>query len=335
MTGRRDDALSGSRNTGELSDMLYVDQPMDEEADSTTEEDVGVMAADDASQPAEEDDPSNLADAWAAPAGDGINGEADPALAELAEAVKGEALANKLLDAEAQRKVVPEDAPIGAPGQKPRQRREGGGSAPRGLNEMADPPADWSLKTDHTTCEGYFGNGFSLEKVLIPADAEGAPAAAAGGSAAGGDGVETDESDSALSLAAGSAGARGPRLECRKHPETAAHYCAARDVILHPGRIKMSRGGEELEQVMGRDEDTELPAFEGGAVEFFLGDVTTLTGHHDSASAAGPASSVTVTDLTAVPGAEEWLRGMEPNDPYKARMVSGHHDDDRQRSDRS
>lgn len=36
---------------------------------------------------------------------------------------------------------------------------------------------------------------------------------------------------------------------------------------MHPERIRMSRGGERLEEVMGRGEDEELPEFDFGAFE--------------------------------------------------------------------
>lgn len=36
---------------------------------------------------------------------------------------------------------------------------------------------------------------------------------------------------------------------------------------MDPGKIKMSRGGEKLEDVIGRTEDEEMPEFEDGAFE--------------------------------------------------------------------
>ena len=77
----------------------------------------------------------------------------------------------------------------------------------------------------------------------------------------------------------------------------------------------MSRGGEDLDSVMGRQEDEELPSWGSGAIEFFLGDVATL----------GPGSEggrVDVAELASLPGVPALIASMTPVDPYKARMLT-------------
>ncbi|XP_076941690.1 beta-1,2-xylosyltransferase-like [Bidens hawaiensis] len=47
--------------------------------------------------------------------------------------------------------------------------------------------------------------------------------------------------------------------------------CEGGRVRMHPGKIKMSSGGEVLESVIGRSEDEELPEFEFGAFDIEVG----------------------------------------------------------------
>jgi hypothetical protein len=76
----------------------------------------------------------------------------------------------------------------------------------------ADDSVDWSL-LQPDQCTGYFGNGYSEYQVLV------------GGS---------DASE---------------YFSCRGHPITHAYYCRARSLLLRPSAIKLSRGGEALDQV--------------------------------------------------------------------------------------
>lgn len=100
-------------------------------------------------------------------------------------------------------------------------------AAPKSTSSLWNPE-------EPQTCGGYFGNGYSEDHVLVPD--------------VGGD-------------------AQLPLLHCRSHPQTQAVFCEARNVIFHPQRMSMSRGGEALEAVMGRDEEQEMPHYSDGAVE--------------------------------------------------------------------
>ena len=238
---------------------LFVDQ----DQGYAPVDDAAAPAADDAA-PAAGDD---AATAWGGGGAEGgaaahaepdshVEGVADPALAEFASEARREALANKLLDAEAHRELVPDDAPIGKRAAGAGSGAGGGaGGKARSLNEMADPPADWALSANVGACDGYFGNGFTEETVLLAAghEAEGE----AGGAEGDEEGAAAVPAAAAAAAAAAAGTARGgPRLVCRRHPSTHAHYCAARDMVLHPGRLTMSRGGEDLEQVMVRARGT-------------------------------------------------------------------------------
>ena len=53
----------------------------------------------------------------------------------------------------------------------------------------------------------------------------------------------------------------GGSLACRTNPATRSFFCRAVNLLLNPSDIKMTRGDEKLEDVMGRSESDELPAF--------------------------------------------------------------------------
>lgn len=53
----------------------------------------------------------------------------------------------------------------------------------------------------------------------------------------------------------------GGSLACRTNPATRSFFCRVKNLLLNPSDIKMTRGDEKLEDVMGRSESDELPAF--------------------------------------------------------------------------
>ncbi|KAL1209663.1 Beta-1,2-xylosyltransferase [Cardamine amara subsp. amara] len=85
------------------------------------------------------------------------------------------------------------------------------------------------------SCEGYFGNGFTRRVDFLKPG--------------GGGGVE------------------GSWFRCFYSETLQSSICEGRNLRMVPDRIVMSRGGEKLEEVMGRKEEEELPAFREGAFE--------------------------------------------------------------------
>ncbi|XP_010482996.1 PREDICTED: beta-(1,2)-xylosyltransferase [Camelina sativa] len=83
------------------------------------------------------------------------------------------------------------------------------------------------------SCEGYFGNGFTKRvdflKPMI--------------------------------------GGEGSWFRCFYSETLQSSICEGRNLRMVPDRIVMSRGGERLEEVMGRREEEELPEFRDGAFE--------------------------------------------------------------------
>jgi len=83
------------------------------------------------------------------------------------------------------------------------------------------------------TCEAYFGNGFSRRVDVLPAGR----------------------------------GGGGGWFRCHHSETLGSSICEGARVRLDPALIAMSRGGEPLEQVMGRAEEEELPKYEPGALQ--------------------------------------------------------------------
>uniref|UniRef100_A0A0D9X9H9 Glycosyltransferase 61 catalytic domain-containing protein n=1 Tax=Leersia perrieri TaxID=77586 RepID=A0A0D9X9H9_9ORYZ len=81
------------------------------------------------------------------------------------------------------------------------------------------------------SCEGYFGNGFTNLVDVLPSR---------GG---------------------------GGWFRCHYSETLRSSICEGGRVRIDPGLIAMSRGGESLEQVMGRSEEEELPRYENGALQ--------------------------------------------------------------------
>ncbi|KAG8502809.1 hypothetical protein CXB51_000538 [Gossypium anomalum] len=95
----------------------------------------------------------------------------------------------------------------------------------------------WSLTSNvpSKSCEAYFGNGFTKSADVLPAKA-------------------AVRSGSSL-------------FRCHYSGTLRSSICEGGKIRMDPGKIKMSRGGEKLEDVIGRTEDEEMPEFEDGAFE--------------------------------------------------------------------
>ncbi|XP_022753070.1 beta-(1,2)-xylosyltransferase-like isoform X3 [Durio zibethinus] len=95
----------------------------------------------------------------------------------------------------------------------------------------------WSLtpNVDLKSCEAYFGNGFTRV-----ADVLSAKAAVRSGSS---------------------------WFRCHYSGTLRSSVCEGGKIRMDPEKIKMSRGGEKLEDVIGRNEEEELPEFQDGAFE--------------------------------------------------------------------
>ncbi|XVF70788.1 hypothetical protein PTKIN_Ptkin11bG0189900 [Pterospermum kingtungense] len=95
----------------------------------------------------------------------------------------------------------------------------------------------WSLNPNVAlrSCEAYFGNGFTRVADVLPAKA---------------------------AVRSGSSW-----FSCHYSGTLRSSICEGGKIRMDPEKIKMSRGGEKLEDVIGRGEEEELPEFEDGAFE--------------------------------------------------------------------
>ncbi|KAK9269305.1 hypothetical protein L1049_001076 [Liquidambar formosana] len=100
-------------------------------------------------------------------------------------------------------------------------------------------PWDQNRNVPFRSCEAYFGNGFNRRFDLLGS------AAAFGGSRA----------------------ASGGWFRCFYSETLRSSICEGGRVRMSPEKIRMSKGGESLDEVIGRGEDEELPAFEAGAFD--------------------------------------------------------------------
>ncbi|KAG6592072.1 Beta-(1,2)-xylosyltransferase, partial [Cucurbita argyrosperma subsp. argyrosperma] len=89
------------------------------------------------------------------------------------------------------------------------------------------------------SCEAYFGNGFNRRVDLLKPNL---------------------------------AGKLAGWFRCWYSETLASSICEGARVRMWPERISMSRGGERIEEVIGRKEETELPKFRNGAFELDGGD---------------------------------------------------------------
>jgi len=100
-------------------------------------------------------------------------------------------------------------------------------------------------------------------------------------------------------------------LECNYHPKLTATYCVGKGVIVHPDRIQVSKGGEKVEEVMGRKESEEEPKFESGALQIVEGGLKNLEdGVHK------PWGEGLGTEYQKTP-----LKDLLSPDPYKREML--------------
>ncbi|KAG0524610.1 hypothetical protein BDA96_07G226300 [Sorghum bicolor] len=115
------------------------------------------------------------------------------------------------------------------------EAREGVGAPPSSQKPWPRLPSflPWvsSRAPPPHTCEAYFGNGFSRLVDVLPA------------------------------------GGGGGWFRCHHSETLGSSICEGARVRLDPALIAMSRGGEPLEQVMGRAEEEELPKYEPGALQ--------------------------------------------------------------------
>ncbi|KAL8505469.1 hypothetical protein ACS0TY_016641 [Phlomoides rotata] len=107
----------------------------------------------------------------------------------------------------------------------------------------------WSLKpnTPFRSCEAYFGNGYTQRVDPLKPISEPPRKVLPGG-------------------------AGGGWFRCSYSETLRSSVCEGGIIRMIPERISMSRGGERLEAVIGREEDEELPNFEDGAFEIGVGD---------------------------------------------------------------
>ncbi|CAA7397955.1 unnamed protein product [Spirodela intermedia] len=92
------------------------------------------------------------------------------------------------------------------------------------------------------SCEAYFGNGFSRQIEMLKQ--------VEGGSSRGG---------------------RGGWFRCSYSETLRSSVCQGGSLRMDPQRIRMSTGGENLEEVMRREEEVELPKFEPGSFQIESG----------------------------------------------------------------
>ncbi|OVA20062.1 Glycosyltransferase AER61 [Macleaya cordata] len=99
----------------------------------------------------------------------------------------------------------------------------------------------WSLNPNVRTksCEGYFGNGFNRRIDLLRSQG----------------------------IHRGSLNYGGGWFRCFYSETLESSICEGGRVRMNPERIRMSMGGENLESVIGRAEEEELPSFDPGAFE--------------------------------------------------------------------
>ncbi|KAK4420820.1 Beta-1,2-xylosyltransferase [Sesamum alatum] len=107
----------------------------------------------------------------------------------------------------------------------------------------------WSQNSEppFRSCEAYFGNGFTRRVDPLKPNAE---------------------SHRKISPSAGGGG----WFRCFYSETLRSSICEGGRIRMVPERIEMSRGGEKLESVIGREEDDELPNFRDGAFEIEVGD---------------------------------------------------------------
>ncbi|CAM6016854.1 unnamed protein product [Sphagnum balticum] len=109
----------------------------------------------------------------------------------------------------------------------------------------------WDLKADldPASCEAFFGNGFTQPFRLLD------PKAA--------------QPRSRLNHTGRHRGLLG-LFHCFYSETLRTSICEGTNMVMNPKRIKMAKGGEPLDSVIGRNEEEELPYFTSGAFQIFV-----------------------------------------------------------------
>eukprot|EP00271_Cylindrocystis_brebissonii_P002610 TRINITY_DN13373_c0_g2_i1.p1 TRINITY_DN13373_c0_g2~~TRINITY_DN13373_c0_g2_i1.p1 ORF type:complete len:758 (+),score=67.38 TRINITY_DN13373_c0_g2_i1:837-3110(+) len=135
------------------------------------------------------------------------------------------------------------------------------------------PPWHPPTHASSSSCEAVFGNGFAEIVQLFGTSPPGLFDAS---SASGGPSANPDTDADFIKCGPGvtdvnSASAVDPSssswLRCLKNDALGTSICESHNLIFHPDRVDMASGGEDLESVMGRAEEVELPRIREGAFE--------------------------------------------------------------------
>lgn len=143
----------------------------------------------------------------------------------------------------------------------------------------------WTVNPDLSadSCEAFFGNGFTQAFTLLD---PGPQIRARGGSdtavrsrrmqQVGGswrqvkDAVDEQEAQVRKRNKVYQPPPRGSLFQCFYSERLRTSICEGTNMVMYPKRIKMSKGGEPLESVIGRNEEEELPYFTPGAFEVMV-----------------------------------------------------------------
>ncbi|CAM6113725.1 unnamed protein product [Calypogeia fissa] len=111
----------------------------------------------------------------------------------------------------------------------------------------------WNLDPDLQpyACEGFFGHGFTEEHRIIESRCKDE------------DGRTNSSRWSGESDVCGS-------FRCFFSETLKTSVCEGKNILMNPERIKVSRGGEALDEVIGRQEEEELPEYGEGAFQVQL-----------------------------------------------------------------
>ncbi|PHT44020.1 Beta-(1,2)-xylosyltransferase [Capsicum baccatum] len=102
------------------------------------------------------------------------------------------------------------------------------------------------------SCEGYFGNGFTRKIDLIKSS------------------PETHRKFAVNTLSGTDRYGVGGWFRCYFSETLQSSICEGGGIRMNSEKIRMSKGGEKLEEVIGRGEEEELPNFKNGAFEIMV-----------------------------------------------------------------
>jgi glycoprotein 2-beta-D-xylosyltransferase len=103
----------------------------------------------------------------------------------------------------------------------------------------------------------------------------------------------------------------GEGLTCFHHPALGGVFCDGAGLMLQPGLVTVSQGGEKVDDVMGRSEEAEVPSYAPGALLVLPGGLPAAGGGGGGAATAGE----------PLPGYAP-LQALLAPDPYKERLLS-------------